>query len=185
MGRVTSEEDEVEPERGRRRRVVANNASDAVVDVTQDAVPAPPRSGAGDERKEERGELEEDGEAEEDFRLISGLGRELFSPIEEDDGLGFDGLEESLLTVSVEANKSFTTSIRMKSIDASPLEKEIFKKHTRCFGLLFKTWRMERIFLDGHARLNKNLVYGGYVLLVVVANVLPIQVIVLLFSSSS
>ena len=166
MGRVTSEEDEVEPERGRRRRVVANNASDVVVDVTQDA-------------------LEEDGEAEEDFRLISGLGRELFSPIEEDDGLGFDGLEESLLTVSVEANKSFTTSIRMKSIDASPLEKEIFKKHTRCFGLLFKTWRMERIFLDGHARLNKNLVYGGYVLLVVVANVLPIQVIVLLFSSSS
>ena len=166
MGRVTSEEDEVEPERGRRRRVVANNASDVVVDVTQDA-------------------LEEDGEAEEDFRLISGLGRELFSPIEEDDGLGFDGLEESLLTVSVEANKSFTTSIRMKSIDASPLEKEIFKKHTRCFGLLFKTWRMERIFLDGHARLNKNLVYGGYVLLAVVANVLPIQVIVLLFSSSS
>ena len=166
MGRVTSEEDEVEPERGRRRRVVANNASDVVVDVTQDA-------------------LEEDGEAEEDFRLISGLGRELFSPIEEDDGLGFDGLEESLLTVSVEANKSFTTSIRMKSIDASPLEKEIFKKHTRCFGLLFKTWRMERIFLDGHARLNKNLVYGGYVLLAVVANVLPVQVIVLLFSSSS
>ena len=166
MGRVTSEEDEVEPERGRRRRVVANNASDVVVDVTQDA-------------------LEEDGEAEEDFRLISGLGRELFSPIEEDDGLGFDGLEESLLTVSVEANKSFTTSIRMKSIDASPLEKEIFKKHTRCFGLLFKTWRMERIFLDGHARLNKNLVYGGYVLLVLVANVVPIQVIVLLFSSSS
>ena len=164
MGRVTSEEDEVEPERGRRR--VANNASDVVVDVTQDA-------------------LEEDGEAEEDFRLISGLGRELFSPIEEDDGLGFDGLEESLLTVSVEANKSFTTSIRMKSIDASPLEKEIFKKHTRCFGLLFKTWRMERIFLDGHARLNKNLVYGGYVLLAVVANVLPVQVIVLLFSSSS
>ena len=177
MGRVTSEEDEVEPERGRRR--VANNASDAVVDVTQDAVPAPPRSGAGDERKEERGELEEDGEAEEDFRLIR-LGRELFSPIEED-----VGLEESLLAVSVEANKSFTTSIRMKSIDASPLEKEIFKKHTRCFGLLFKTWRMERIFLDGHARLNKNLVYGGYVLLVVVANVLPVQVIVLLFSSSS
>jgi class 3 adenylate cyclase len=37
-----------------------------------------------------------------------------------------------------------------------------FRKEARCFGLLFKTCRMERVFLDGHARLHRNLVYLGY-----------------------
>ena len=50
----------------------------------------------------------------------------------------------------------------------TPVEKQIFKNHTKWFGLFFKTLEMERIFLDSHARLKKNVVYLGYVLVVFV-----------------
>ena len=62
-----------------------------------------------------------------------------------------------------------------EALDASPLEKEIFREHTRFFGMLFKTMRMERVFLDGYARLHKNLVYFGYGLLVAVSFAVPLQ----------
>ena len=53
-------------------------------------------------------------------------------------------------------------------LDATPVEDEIFKQHTRWPGLLFKTVRVERAFLDGQARISKTQVYVGYIVLAVV-----------------
>ncbi|UPR01694.1 nucleotide cyclase [Chloropicon primus] len=44
----------------------------------------------------------------------------------------------------------------------NPEEEKTFNKHTWWPGLVFKTWRMERVYLDGHARLSKKVVYAGY-----------------------
>ena len=53
-----------------------------------------------------------------------------------------------------------------KALDTSPVETKIFREHTRCFGLFFRTFRTERIFLDGYARLQKNVVYLGFFLFI-------------------
>ena len=66
-----------------------------------------------------------------------------------------------------------------EALDASPLEKEIFREHTRFFGMFFKTMRMERVFLDGYARLHKNLVYAGYLVMLLVSILVPLQWFVL------
>ena len=63
-------------------------------------------------------------------------------------------------------------SFRVKALDASPVEARIFKDHTKCFGLFFSSIRMERIFLDGQARLSANVVNVGCVLLIVIAVIL-------------
>ena len=55
------------------------------------------------------------------------------------------------------------------ALDTSPVENESFRQHTRFFGLFFKTLKMESHYLDGHARLHKNVVYPGYFLLVFAA----------------
>ena len=47
-------------------------------------------------------------------------------------------------------------------------EKEVFTKYTRCLGLLFRTWCMERIYLDSQARLYKTLVYVGWAMTIFV-----------------
>ena len=47
-------------------------------------------------------------------------------------------------------------------------EKEVFTKYTRCLGLLFRTWCMERIYLDSQARLHKTLVYVGWAMTIFV-----------------
>ena len=51
-------------------------------------------------------------------------------------------------------------------LNARPVSEDIFSAHTRCFGLLFKRFEIERIFLDNYARLCKRLVYLGYVLMI-------------------
>ena len=73
-------------------------------------------------------------------------------------------LDDFSLRRHIHLRQDFTT----KLWDSTPVEKRIFKSHTCCFGLCFTTLRMERLFLDGHARLHKNIVYLGYVLVVVV-----------------
>ena len=59
-------------------------------------------------------------------------------------------------------------AVRGRLWDTTPVEKEIYKNHTKCFGLFFSTLEMERTFLDSHARLKKNIVYWGYAILVLV-----------------
>ena len=63
----------------------------------------------------------------------------------------------------------------VEALDSTPVEEEIFREHTRWPGLFFRTWRMERVFLDGYARLHKNLVYFGYGLVIVVSVLVPLQ----------
>ena len=66
-------------------------------------------------------------------------------------------------------------SFRVKALDASPVEARIFKDHTKCFGLFFSSIRMERIFLDGQARLSVNVVNVGCVLLIVISIMLGLS----------
>ena len=47
----------------------------------------------------------------------------------------------------------------------TPLENNIFREHTVFFGLRFKPWGLERIFLNGRARAHKKIVPLGYFLL--------------------
>jgi hypothetical protein len=51
--------------------------------------------------------------------------------------------------------------------DVFPVKDDVFKHHTKWFGLAFKKMDIERVFLDAHARLYKNNVYLGYFLWVV------------------
>ncbi|UPR01692.1 nucleotide cyclase [Chloropicon primus] len=63
----------------------------------------------------------------------------------------------------------------------NPEEEKTFNKHTWWPGLVFKTWRMERVYLDGHARLSKKVVYAGYAGVFVAILILNGLVIYLLF----
>merc|ERR1711977_791018 len=110
---------------------------------------------------------------------IAGLGDELFGKEDDDED---NEIQQALLGVSEGEIAAIATSLRsdggqsarVDALDTSPLEKEIFKKHTRCFGLFFKTLRMERIFLDGKAKLQKNVVYFGYCYTVVSTLFVPV-----------
>ena len=62
-----------------------------------------------------------------------------------------------------------------EALNTNPVELAIFKQHTWWPGILFRTVQMERVFLDGYARLQKNLVYTGYVLIVVISILVPLQ----------
>ena len=46
--------------------------------------------------------------------------------------------------------------------DVFPVKDDVFRHHTKWFGLVFKKLDVERVFLDAHARLYKNDVYLGY-----------------------
>ena len=59
-------------------------------------------------------------------------------------------------------------SIQQKACDASPIEDKIFNEHTRCFGLFFKPWLVERKFLESYVKLHRNEVYLGYIVYVLV-----------------
>ena len=110
---------------------------------------------------------------------IAGLGDELFGKEDDDED---NEIQQALLGVSEGEIAAIATSLRsdggqsarVDALDTSPLEKEIFKKHTRCFGLFFKTLRMERIFLDGQAKLQKNVVYFGYCYSIVSSLFIPV-----------
>ncbi len=64
---------------------------------------------------------------------------------------------------SLSRGKSSIFSMRL--LDVSPVENRIFQEHTKWSGLLFKSWHVELVFLDQYARLYKNVVYLGYVLI--------------------
>ena len=51
--------------------------------------------------------------------------------------------------------------------DVFPVKDDVFRHHTKWFGLVFKKLDVERVFLDAHARLYKNDVYLGYCLYVI------------------
>ena len=51
------------------------------------------------------------------------------------------------------------------SSSAAGVPRDIFKAHTRWPGIFFRTLRMERVFLDGQARLHRTMVCVGYVAL--------------------
>ncbi|UPR04205.1 guanylate cyclase [Chloropicon primus] len=52
--------------------------------------------------------------------------------------------------------------------DIQPVTSEVYSEHTFCFGLFFRKARVEKCFLDALARSDKNMVYAGYLLYVVV-----------------
>ena len=58
---------------------------------------------------------------------------------------------------------------RDKALDALPVENAIFWQHTRCLGLFFRTLRVERMFLDGLAKLERKVVYLGYCLITAIS----------------
>ena len=73
---------------------------------------------------------------------------------------GADSRAEASLTLEGEGG---TGSLYAEALEAlNPEEEETFNKHAWWPGLVFKTWRMERVYLDGHARLSKSVVYAGY-----------------------
>ena len=87
-------------------------------------------------------------------------------------GGGRGGKEQShrmlLLNLSSE-DASFTRDEDyMSELAYAYNEKEVFTKYTRCLGLLFRTWCMERIYLDSQARLHKTLVYVGWAMTIFV-----------------
>ena len=98
------------------------------------------------------------------------LGRDIF---------GEDDVVEPLLVVS---DRDAQPSVRLEArrvqveaLHASPIETETFKKHTWWPGLFFRTLRMERVYLDGYARLHKNLVYIGYFVMLITSFLVPAQ----------
>merc|ERR1711934_100351 len=98
------------------------------------------------------------------------LGRDIF---------GEDDVVEPLLVVS---DRDAQPSVRLEArrvqveaLHASPIETETYKKHTWWPGLFFRTLRMERVYLDGYARLHKNLVYIGYFAVLIVSFLIPAQ----------
>jgi len=52
--------------------------------------------------------------------------------------------------------------------DVEPVSSSVYQNHTVCFGLFFRKTRIERAYLNGQARLGKNMVYAGYATLVVI-----------------
>ena len=51
--------------------------------------------------------------------------------------------------------------------DSRPVKDDVFRHHTKWFGLAFKKLSVERAFLDFHSRLHKNSVYLAFFLYVV------------------
>ena len=125
------------------------------------------------------------------FRSIADLGRDLLHEVNEKEGedkeekvidMDGDGIKshQVLLTARLFPSRSSENqrapnhpldelaAVRDQLWDTTPVEKDIYKNHTRCFGLFFSTLEMERAFLDSHARLKRNIVYWGYALLVLV-----------------
>ena len=91
------------------------------------------------------------------------LGRDIF---------GEDGVVEPPLLVVSERDAQPSVRlearrVQVEALHASPIETETFKKHTWWPGLFFRTLRMERVYLDGYARLHKNLVYIGYFVMLI------------------
>ena len=52
--------------------------------------------------------------------------------------------------------------------DVEPVSSSVYQNHTVCFGLFFRKTSIERAYLNGQARLGKNMVYAGYATLVVI-----------------
>ncbi len=72
---------------------------------------------------------------------------------------------ESALEAITEAAASpaMDASLLQPDSDAARnVEDDTFKRHTSWAGLVFSDPQVERAFLNGHARLHKNVVYKGY-----------------------
>ena len=52
--------------------------------------------------------------------------------------------------------------------DVEPVSSSVYQNHTVCFGLFFRKKRIERVYLNGQARLGKTMVYAGYATFVVI-----------------
>merc|ERR1711959_423908 len=46
--------------------------------------------------------------------------------------------------------------------DVEPVSSSVYQNHTVCFGLFFRKKGIERVYLNGQARLDKSMVYAGY-----------------------
>ena len=98
------------------------------------------------------------------------LGRDIFGEDEAVEPLLVVSERDAQPSVRLEARR-----VQVEALHASPIETETFKKHTWWPGLFFRTLRMERVYLDGYARLHKNLVYIGYFVMLITSFLLPAQ----------
>jgi len=74
-------------------------------------------------------------------------------------------------TNDVESKSAFARRMAMPSEstnDVEPVSTSVYRNHTQCFGLFFRKMCIERAYLNGQARLGKNMVYAGYATLVVI-----------------
>ena len=55
------------------------------------------------------------------------------------------------------------------------IEDEVFKKHTKWFGLVFRGPKVERTFKNGHARFHRKVVYTGYLIQFLIGLVLLVE----------
>merc|ERR1711933_450140 len=125
----------------------------------------------GSEKNHATVELGELPMEEADTYMITELGEELFGADDEAEDEKPNILTENIMGLS-KSRQSIVSefrSLHSRIWDPSPLEKDIYKTHTKWFGLFYKTFEMERVFLDGHAKLHKKEVYLGYCLVVLVS----------------
>ena len=74
-------------------------------------------------------------------------------------------------TNDVESNSAFARRMAMPSEstnDVEPVSSSVYRNHTQCFGLFFRKMRVEHVYLNGQASLDKNMVFAGYATLVVI-----------------
>jgi hypothetical protein len=55
------------------------------------------------------------------------------------------------------------------------IEDEVFKKHTKWFGLVFRGPKVERTFKNGHAKFHRKVVYTGYLIQFLIGLVLLVE----------
>jgi class 3 adenylate cyclase len=78
-----------------------------------------------------------------------------------------NGDEDSGDSKNMLSSDHFVGSGGKSSQDVSPVNEDVFRQHTKWFGLAFKKLSVEQVFYDAHARLYKKDVYIGYILFVV------------------
>ena len=104
------------------------------------------------------------------------LGNAYFKPGSTSRGSSKKKAPESLEDVDV-AELSGSTNYSAGSLDdehaasglwKDEIEEDVFKRHTKWSGLVFNNKDVERKFLNGHAKLHKQVVYTGYLLQIAV-----------------
>ncbi|UPR02327.1 guanylate cyclase [Chloropicon primus] len=83
---------------------------------------------------------------------------------------------EQLSKERLKASVDYAQRFYVEALDSSPVEDKTFKEHTWWPGLFFKTWRTERVFLDGFAKSSVSLVYTGYATMLIISILIPLQV---------